>query len=46
MDESIINDSNKMDQLIARQGEVQDIIDRCTTYGLSAKLQLKEFKRV
>ena len=26
--------------------EVQDIIDRCTTYGLSAKLQLKEFKRV
>jgi len=26
--------------------EVTDIIDRCTTYGLSAKLQLKEFKRV
>ena len=25
--------------------EVQDIIDRCTTYGLSAKLQLKEFKK-
>ena len=40
MDESIINDSNKMDQLIARQGEVQDIIDSLDAWELDTKLEI------
>lgn len=40
MDESIINDSNKMDHLIARQGEVQDIIDSLDAWELDTKLEI------
>lgn len=38
MDEEIMNDPDKMDKLIARQGEVQDIIDALDAWELDAKL--------
>ena len=38
MDEDIMNDPDKMDKLIARQGEVQDILDSLDAWELDAKL--------
>ena len=38
MDEDIMNDPDKMDKLIARQGEVQDIIDSLDAWELDTKL--------
>ncbi|MCH2225674.1 MAG: energy-dependent translational throttle protein EttA [Crocinitomicaceae bacterium] len=38
MDEAIMNDADKMDKLIARQGEVQDRIDALDAWELDAKL--------
>ena len=38
MDEEILNDPDKMDKLIARQGEVQDKIDALDAWELDAKL--------
>jgi len=38
MDESIMNDPDKMDKLIARQGEVQDILDSLDAWELDTKL--------
>jgi sulfate-transporting ATPase len=38
MDEAILNDPDKMDQLIARQGIVQDKIDALDAWELDAKL--------
>lgn len=39
MDEEIMNDPDKMDKLIARQGEVQDIIDSLDAWELDTKLE-------
>ena len=38
MDEEIMNDPDKMDKLIARQGEVQDILDSLDAWELDLKL--------
>lgn len=38
MDENIINDADKMEKLIARQGEVQDLIDSLDAWELDTKL--------
>ena len=38
MDEEILNDPDKMDKLIARQGEVQDRIDALDAWELDTKL--------
>jgi len=38
MDGDIMNDPDKMDKLIARQGEVQDILDSLDAWELDAKL--------
>ena len=38
MDEAIMNDADKMDKLIARQGEVQDKIDSLDAWELDSKL--------
>ena len=38
MDEEIMNDPDKMEKLIARQGEVQDIIDSKNAWELDAQL--------
>lgn len=38
MDEAIMNDPDKMDKLIARQGEVQDKIDALDAWELDTKL--------
>lgn len=39
MDEEVLNDPDKMDKLIARQGEVQDLIDSLDAWELDAKLE-------
>ena len=39
MDEDVLNDPDKMDKLIARQGEVQDRIDVLDAWELDAKLE-------
>ena len=39
MDEEVLNDPDKMDKLIARQGEVQDRIDVLDAWELDAKLE-------
>ena len=39
MDEEIMNDPDKMDKLIARQGEVQDKIDALNAWELDSKLE-------
>ncbi|MFK7783654.1 MAG: energy-dependent translational throttle protein EttA [Crocinitomicaceae bacterium] len=39
MDEEIMNDPDKMDKLIARQGEVQDKIDALDAWELDTKLE-------
>jgi len=39
MDEEILNDPDKMDKLIARQGEVQDKIDATNAWELDSKLE-------
>ena len=39
MDEDIMNNPDKMDKLIARQGEVQDIIDSQDAWELDTKLE-------
>ena len=39
MDEDILNDPDKMDKLIARQGQVQDRIDSLDAWELDAKLE-------
>ena len=39
MDEEILNDPDKMDKLIARQGEVQDKIDALDAWELDTKLE-------
>ena len=39
MDEEVLNDADKMDKLIARQGEVQDRIDALDAWELDAKLE-------
>jgi sulfate-transporting ATPase len=38
MDEEVLNDPDKMDKLIARQGEVQDKIDALDAWELDSKL--------
>ncbi len=38
MDEAVMNDPDKMDQLISRQGEVQDRIDALDAWELDTKL--------
>tara|TARA_B100000508_G_C11465884_1_gene282532 strand:+ start:16029 stop:17687 length:1659 start_codon:yes stop_codon:yes gene_type:complete len=38
MDEEIMNDPDKMEKLIARQGEVQDIIDSKNAWDIDAQL--------
>lgn len=38
MDEAILNDQEKMDKVIARQGEVQDILDSLDAWELDTKL--------
>ena len=38
MDEAIMNDPDKMEKLIARQGEVQDIIDSKNAWEIDAQL--------
>jgi len=38
MDEAVLNDPDKMDKLIARQGEVQDKIDTLDAWELDTKL--------
>ncbi|MDX1446085.1 energy-dependent translational throttle protein EttA [Lishizhenia sp.] len=40
MDEAVLNDPDKMDKLIARQGEVQDRIDAVNAWDLDAQLDL------
>jgi len=39
MDEDVLNDPDKMDKLIARQGEVQDKIDALDAWELDTKLE-------
>ena len=39
MDEDVLNDPDKMDKLIARQGEVQDRIDATDAWELDIKLE-------
>ncbi|MFT7344540.1 MAG: sulfate-transporting ATPase [Lentimonas sp.] len=39
MDEAVLNDPDKMDKLIARQGEVQDKIDALDAWELDNKLE-------
>jgi ATP-binding cassette ChvD family protein len=39
MDEDVLNDPDKMDKLIARQGEVQDRIDATDAWELDTKLE-------
>jgi ATP-binding cassette ChvD family protein len=39
MDEEVLNDPDKMDKLIARQGEVQDKIDTLDAWELDSKLE-------
>lgn len=39
MDEDIMNDPDKMDKLIARQGEIQDKIDALDAWELDSKLE-------
>jgi ATP-binding cassette ChvD family protein len=39
MDEEILNDPDKMDKLIARQGEIQDKIDALDAWELDTKLE-------
>jgi sulfate-transporting ATPase len=39
MDEDVLNDADKMDKLIARQGEVQDKIDVLDAWELDTKLE-------
>ncbi len=39
MDEEVLNDPDKMDKLIARQGEVQDKIDALDAWELDSKLE-------
>jgi sulfate-transporting ATPase len=39
MDEDVLNDPDKMDKLIARQGEVQDQIDATDAWELDTKLE-------
>jgi len=39
MDEEILNDPDKMDKLISRQGQVQDRIDALDAWELDAKLE-------
>jgi sulfate-transporting ATPase len=39
MDEAVLNDPDKMDKLIARQGEVQDKIDALDAWELDQKLE-------
>lgn len=38
MDEDVMNDADKMEKLIARQGEVQDLIDSLDAWELDTKL--------
>lgn len=40
MDEAVLNDPDKMDKLIARQGEVQDKIDACDAWELDNQIDL------
>lgn len=40
MDESILNDPDKMDALIVRQGKVQEKIDQLNAWDLDSKLEL------
>jgi energy-dependent translational throttle protein EttA len=40
MDETILNDPNKMDALIVRQGKVQEKIDQLNAWDLDSKLEL------
>jgi ATP-binding cassette ChvD family protein len=39
MDEEVLNDPDKMDKLIARQGEIQDKIDALDAWELDTKLE-------
>ncbi len=39
MDEDVMNDPDKMDKLIARQGELQDMIDATDAWELDSKLE-------
>lgn len=39
MDEAVLNDADKMDKLIQRQGEVQDLIDSLGAWELDTKLE-------
>ncbi len=39
MDEEVLNDPDKMDQLIARQGKIQDKIDALDAWELDSKLE-------
>jgi len=39
MDEAVLNDPDKMDKLIQRQGEVQDLIDSLDAWELDTKLE-------
>ena len=39
MDEDVLNDPDKMDKMIARQGELQDIIDSTDAWELDSKLE-------
>ena len=41
MDEAILNDPDKMDKLITRQGQVQDQIDALDAWELDTKLKCK-----
>ena len=43
MDEEILNDPDKMEKLIDRQGKVQDQIDAMDAWELDTKLELGEF---
>lgn len=40
MDEEVMNDPNKMDQLVKRQGEVQEKLDQVGAWDLDSKLEL------
>jgi ATP-binding cassette ChvD family protein len=40
MDEEVLNDPDKMDKLIARQGQVQDKIDALDAWELDSKLEM------
>ncbi|WP_462280094.1 energy-dependent translational throttle protein EttA [Salinivirga cyanobacteriivorans] len=40
MDEDVMNDADKMDQLVKRQGEVQEKLDQVGAWDLDSKLEL------